>query len=96
MQLKQDYSKAIIELKEIDAELREMLLHPALEFLRVTHPEQAADQSNPHPAQVIFNQQGDYDVLHRIMQYAGFFNLKLPKREAIPVATEQSTTTPNL
>ncbi|ASQ46646.1 hypothetical protein [Legionella clemsonensis] len=83
LQLKQDYSKAIIQLKEVSAELREMLLHPALEFLRVTHPEQAADQSNLHPAQVVFYKGGNRDLLHYLMQYAGFFNLKLPKREAL-------------
>lgn len=86
------YPQVIAQLKEISIELRQILLHPTLEFLRVTDIGQADDQTNLHPAQVIFNKQGQYDILYRIMQYAGFFNLKLPKRQETQAAeTNQST-----
>ncbi|HHF7349359.1 TPA: hypothetical protein ACPSKE_002564 [Legionella feeleii] len=66
----------LARLKEIHVLLQSAALDPALQFLAVVGDNQA-DKSKPNPAHLFFKDGANHDLLKMVMQYAGFFKIKI-------------------
>lgn len=64
--------------KELTSLQKEILLKPALEFSKVKSLSKAEDPTKLHPAQAFFIDKSLDGIFKEIMNYAGFFKLKLP------------------
>ncbi|STX44901.1 Uncharacterised protein [Legionella donaldsonii] len=70
------HQENLARLKEIHALLQSAALDPSLQFLAVVGDNQA-DKSKPSPAHFFFKDGANHDLLKMVMQYAGFFKMRI-------------------
>ncbi|STX39847.1 hypothetical protein [Legionella feeleii] len=70
------HQENLARLKEIHALLQSAVLDPSLQFLAVVGDNQA-DKSKPNPAHLFFKDGANHDLLKMVMQYAGFFKMRI-------------------
>ncbi|MDX1838331.1 hypothetical protein DIZ81_10775 [Legionella taurinensis] len=76
------HQESLARLKEIHALLQSAALAPSLQFLAVVGDNQA-DKSNPNPAHLFFKDGANHDLLKMVMQYAGFFKMRLAEQSSM-------------